>query len=87
MHNQPKSKSSVNTSTAFPLYKTRYKSIKICVCQNKRCQARFEVIEAFQSEKLCQDCRKPKMCVHNVKTTEKCEVCRRIHGNFFMRTM
>lgn len=67
--------------------KAKYKSIRICVCQNKRCQARFEVTETYQSEILCQDCRTPKKCVHNVKTTERCEACRKIHGNYFMRTM
>lgn len=77
----------VHTSRLAPLHKTRYRSVKICVCQNKRCQARFEVTETFQSEKLCQECRKPATCVHMIKTTEKCEACKRIHGNFFMRTM
>lgn len=81
---------SVDTKLPFaarPLHKTTHKSVIIRVCENKRCMARFEVTETFQSQKMCPTCRVPKQCVHKINTTERCDCCRKTHGNFFIRTM
>jgi hypothetical protein len=72
---------SANTSPA------RAKSLIIRKCENKHCNAQFEITEAFQSHRLCQYCRKPAVCVHKIKTTERCTECFAKHRSWFMRTM
>lgn len=78
-----KSISPLSASTN-PMVKCKTKSLIIRQC---KCGVRFEVTQEFQSFLQCPDCRKPKMCIHNVATTERCAQCHAKHGNYFIRTM
>lgn len=80
----PKNRShGVSVDTHGPTI-TKTKSILIRECA---CGVRFEVRSEFQSLTQCPDCRKPRRCVHNVSTVDRCITCFQRHGNWFMRTM
>jgi hypothetical protein len=60
------------------------KSGILCTC--KKCKGRYWV-NTYQSQKLCEDCRPPAECIHRIKTTEPCAVCKAKYGSNFMRAM
>lgn len=62
------------------------KSLIIRVCENKKCQTRYEVTEAFQSHKFCPDCRPVPKCMHGIKHTERCVACHKKNGSWFIRS-
>jgi hypothetical protein len=66
---------------------TKPEDLIIRECRNRRCRARFEVTDPFQSHRLCPECRAPKKCVHGLRTTERCEDCFKRSGSLFIRTM